>query len=283
MLSYSAWQTRFGGQPDVLGRTVTLQSPWLLGVEPHVVIGVLPPDFHFTMAEHAEFWATIRGPQACWDVRSCRSLEAVARLADDVSMPTATANMTAVLEQLRREYPDDYRDREIAKLVPLRDVMLGDVRPILLMLLGGAGLLLTIACINVVSLLLARSDSRTREIAVRNALGASSARLVLQFATEAFVLAGIGCCARIDAGRMDHAVPQQPAHGRHDQPHAVPPGNRPEPPSGGRGRSGLGDRSLGIHADAGRSRMGPRKRPRGSRKAAVAPRERAGGASGRTS
>ena len=165
---------------------------WLSGVEPHVVIGVLPPDFHFTMAEHAEFWATIRGPQACWDVRSCRSLEAIARLARDVSLPTASANVTSVLEQLRSEYPDHYRDREIAKLVPLRDVMLGDVRPILLMLLGGAGLLLLIACINVVSLLLARSDSRTREIAVRNALGASSARLALQFATEAFVLVAVG-------------------------------------------------------------------------------------------
>ena len=74
------------------------------------------------------------------------------------------------------------------KLVPLRDVMLGDVRPIMLMLLSGAALLLLIACINVVSLLLARSDSRTREIAVRNALGASSARLMLQFATEALIL-----------------------------------------------------------------------------------------------
>ena len=192
VLSYSAWQTRFGGSPDVLGRTVTLQSPWLAGVEPHVVIGVLPADFHFTMAEHAELWATIRGSQACWDVRSCRSLEAVARLARDVSMPMAAANVTSVLDQLRGEYPDHYRHREIANLVPLRDVMLGDVRPIVLMLLGGAGLLFLIACINVVSLLLARSDSRTREIAVRNALGASSTRLVLQFATEALVLAGVG-------------------------------------------------------------------------------------------
>jgi macrolide transport system ATP-binding/permease protein len=189
VLSYSAWQTRFGGRPDVLGRTVTLQSPWLAGAEPHVVIGVLPPDFHFTLAAHAEFWATIRGTQACWNVRSCRSLETVARLADDVSVEMATANMTSVIEQLRGEYPDDHRSEEIGKLVPLRDVMLGNVRPILLMLLSGAGLLLVIACINVVSLLLARSESRAREVAVRQALGASSGRLVMQFATEAFVLA----------------------------------------------------------------------------------------------
>lgn len=192
MLSYSAWQTRFGGSPDILGRTLTLQSPWLAEGEPHVVIGVLPQDFHFTMAEHAEFWTTIRGSQACWGARRCRSLEAVARLANDASAPTASENMTSVLQQLRREYPDHHRTPEIAKLVPLRDVMLGNVRPILLMLLSGAGLLLVIACINVVSLLLARTDSRTREIAVRNALGASSSRLVLQFATEAFLLAAIG-------------------------------------------------------------------------------------------
>jgi len=189
VLSYSAWQRRFGGSPDILGRTVTLQSPWLSGAEPHVVIGVLPPDFHFALAEHADFWTTIRGPQACWNVRRCRSLEAAARLAPDVSMPMATAEMTRVIEQLRAEYPDDHRNQEIGKLVPLRDVVLGNVRPMLLMFLGGAALLLVIACMNVVSLLVARSETRTQEIAVRYALGASSARLVMQFATEAFVLA----------------------------------------------------------------------------------------------
>jgi macrolide transport system ATP-binding/permease protein len=192
VLSYGAWQTRFGGSRDVLGRTVTLQSPWLSAAEPHVIIGVLPPDFHFTLAAHAEFWATIRGRQSCWDVRSCRSLEAIARLATDGSSQMATANLTSLIERLRTQYPGDHRNQEVGKLVPLRDVMLGNVRPMLLMLLSGGGLLLMIACINVMSLLLARTDGRTREIAVRHALGASSARLVLQFATEAFVLAAIG-------------------------------------------------------------------------------------------
>jgi predicted permease len=191
VLSYNAWQTRFDGSPDVLGRTVTLQTPWLSDGQPHVVIGVLPPDFHFTMAERADFWATIRGAPGCWGGRSCRSLEVVARLADNASAQMASVNMTAVLEQLQREYPDDHRHAETAKLVPLSDVMLGNVRPVLLMLLSGAGLLLVIACINVVSLLLARTDSRTREIAVRTALGASSARLVLQFATEAVALTAV--------------------------------------------------------------------------------------------
>ena len=89
------------------------------------------------------------------------------------------------MQELLAQYPNP--TLETAKLIPLPDVMVGDVRPIMLMLLSGATLLLLIACINVVSLLLARSDSRTREIAVRNALGASSARLMLQFATEALI------------------------------------------------------------------------------------------------
>jgi len=188
MLAYRTWQSRFGGRPEVLGRTVTLQSPWLADGEPHVVIGVLPQNFHFPMIEDAEFWATIRGRQACWNVRSCRSLESIARLADGVSVRTAAANLTSVLAQVRADYPDHHREPEVAKLTPLRDVILGDIRPILLMLLSGAGLLLLISCINVVSLLLARSDGRTRETAVRHALGASSGRLLLQFATEALVL-----------------------------------------------------------------------------------------------
>ena len=192
VISYGAWQTRFGGRPDVLGEIVTLQFPWLPGGEPHVVIGVLPPGFHFAMAGHAEFWVPIRGPQACWEARRCQSLEAIARLADGVSVEVASANTTSVLAQLRREYPDHHPSAATARLVPLREVMLGDVRPVLLMLLGGAGLLLLIACINVVSLLLARSDHRSREIAVRSALGASTSRLWSQFATEALLLAALG-------------------------------------------------------------------------------------------
>ncbi len=126
VISYAAWQRRFAGNSDVLGRTISLQSPWLGNAEPHVVIGVLPSDFQFPMAATAEFWTTIRRPQACWSLRSCRSLEAIARLADGVSADAASARMTTLLEQLRREYPDHHRNPEVARLVPLRDVMLGD-------------------------------------------------------------------------------------------------------------------------------------------------------------
>ena len=192
MLSYSAWQSRFGGSPDVLGQTVTLQSPWLAAAEPHVIVGVLPQDFHFTLAEHAEFWATIRGPQACWNVRTCQSLEVIGRLTPGSTVSSAAADATAMLAEMRRRYPKDHPDEAVAKIVPLREVMLGNVRPVLFMLLGGAALLLVIACVNIVSLLLARSDARARELGVRQALGASSSRVLGQFATEALVLTAIG-------------------------------------------------------------------------------------------
>jgi len=189
MLSYSAWQTRFGGRAEVIGTTVNLQTPWLAGGGPHVVIGVLPPDFNFPLADDAEFWATIRGPQACWDVRTCQSLEAIARLRDGISAQTASANLTSIVSQLQSEYPTTPSYTVVAKLVALRDAVLGNVRPILFLLLAGAGMLLLIACINVFSLLLARSDRRAREFAIRHALGASSARLSLLFAIESIVLA----------------------------------------------------------------------------------------------
>src|SRR4051812_42233613 len=125
ILSYATWQTRFGARPDVVGQILTLQG------EPHVVIGVLPRNFHFTMADHAEFWTAIRGHQYCWEHRDCRSLETVARLAEGVSAETATANLASIVREVRSEHPDSHPDPETAKVVALRDVMLGDVRPVL--------------------------------------------------------------------------------------------------------------------------------------------------------
>ena len=185
LLTYGTWQARFGGRTDVLGQSL------MLGGEPHTVVGVLPRDFYFALAGPAEFWLTIRGAGPCWQRRGCRSLQGLARLPDGVSPEIAAAGLDGVMQELREQHPDSNREQSV-NVVRLREVILGDVQSILLVLLSGAGLLLLIACINVVTLLLVRSDSRARELALRNALGVSGVRLALQFATEALVLVGAG-------------------------------------------------------------------------------------------
>jgi macrolide transport system ATP-binding/permease protein len=181
LISYAAWQKRFGGAQDVLGQAVTLN-----GVA-DIIIGVLPRDFHFAPAGAAEFWGMLSASDPCEQRRDCHHLNVVARLRDGVSVRTALAAMKSLTQQLAEQYPDTNRDQS-ADVVLLRDVIVGDVRPILLALLSGASLLLLIAGMNVTGLLLARSESCKREIAVRGALGGSRLRLIRQFATEELVL-----------------------------------------------------------------------------------------------
>src|SRR5277367_503873 len=183
LLSYSAWQRRFGGRKDVLGQTVVLDG------HPNTIIGVLPSDFHFAPAEPADFWATIQDDIS--NCRGCHGFYGAARLKDGVSFQTAFANIKGIADQLARQYPDSNRDQK-AYMLPMSEVIVGDIRPVLLVLLSGAGLLLLIATINVASLLLVRSESRRREIAVRGALGASRGRLIRQFVTEGLLLVAVG-------------------------------------------------------------------------------------------
>jgi macrolide transport system ATP-binding/permease protein len=185
ILSHAAWQSRFGGRPEAIGQTVTLN-----GI-PHTIVGVLPADFEFAPEGEVELWTTLRPSGGCELRRSCHFLAGVARLADGISVPAALAEMTAIASQLEKQYPDSNRDQH-ARVVPLTDAIVGDVRPILLVLAAGAALLLVIACVNAASLLLVRSESRKRELAVRSALGASRGRLIRQFVTEGIVLVGIG-------------------------------------------------------------------------------------------
>jgi predicted permease len=185
LLTFASWQKRFGGRKDVIGETISLSGT------PNTIIGVLPQDFQFAPGGDAEFWAPLHASDACALRRSCHNFNGIGRLKDGVSVEMALANMKAIARQLELQYPGDNRGQGAA-VASLSAVIVADVRPILLVLLSGAGLLLLIACVNVSSLLLVRSESRKREIAVRGALGASRARLIRQFITEGLVLMAAG-------------------------------------------------------------------------------------------
>lgn len=185
LLSYGAWQTTYGGRADVVGQNVILDDT------PTTIVGVLPRDFHFAPSEPAEFWIPLQPAGNCEKRRSCHNLYGVARLKDGTSIETAISNIQLVARQLEQQYPDSNRGRG-ARVLQLSEEISGKIRPLLLILLGGAGLLLLIACVNVCSLVLVRTEGRRREVAVRSALGASPARLSRQFATEGLLLVAAG-------------------------------------------------------------------------------------------
>lgn len=198
LLTHSAWRHRFDGRRDVVGKTV------LLSGVPYTIVGVLPSDFQFAPRAAAEFWTALRpaqDPESCDARRSCHGLEGIARLKDGVSIEAARAEIEAIAKNLERQYPDSNRGQG-ASVLSLSEVIVGDVRPVLVLLLAGAGLLLLIACVNVSSLLLVRSEARKREIAVRRALGASAGRLSRQFCTEGALLVTLGCLVGLGAARV---------------------------------------------------------------------------------
>jgi macrolide transport system ATP-binding/permease protein len=192
LLSYGAWQRNYGSRPDILGQNVILDDI------PTTIVGVLPRDFQFAPAESPEFWIPLQPTSNCSKRRSCHILSGVARLKDGTSREMALSNTKTIARQLEQQYPDSNRGQG-ANVLPLSEVISGNVRPLLLILLSGAALLLLIACLNVSSLLLVRTEGRRREVAVRSALGASPSRLSRQFAVEGLLLVvtggGVGLAA----------------------------------------------------------------------------------------
>jgi putative ABC transport system permease protein len=182
VISHGLWQRRFGSDPGVLGRTISLSG------SPVTIVGVMPADFYFPNRE-VEFWRPIAFQAN--PTRGGHFLGVIGRLKPDVSHQQADAEMRTIAERLAVQYPQNSRD-ESAEMATLRELIVGPVRPMLLTLLAAVGVVVLIACANVANLLLVRASVREKEIAIRTALGAGRRRIAMQMLAESLVLAVAG-------------------------------------------------------------------------------------------
>ncbi|HJU88075.1 MAG TPA: ABC transporter permease [Gemmatimonadaceae bacterium] len=192
LLAYDAWRRAFGGDPAIVGRNVRLNG------EAYTVVGVMPEGFVAPMGE-VDIWTVLDLRTALADVnraRKFRFLGAVGRLGAGQTVERAAADLDRIAEAMAVEHPETNAQFR-AKVVSLRDAMVGSARQALLALMGASALLLLIACANVAGLALARSVSRSRELAIRNALGAGRARLVRQMLVESVTLSLLGGAAGV--------------------------------------------------------------------------------------
>lgn len=188
VLSYDLWQRRFGGDPSVLGTTVDLSG------RSHTIIGVMPAEFQYPGSAF-KLWVTLgsamlQAPEQA-ENRQLRIFSALAKLKANVTPAQARAEIDAISSRIERDHPDTNAGVQI-RFIPMFESIVGDIRPALLILLGTVGFVLLIACANVANLMLARTTTREREIAIRAALGAGRFRLARQLLTESVVLSIAG-------------------------------------------------------------------------------------------